>query len=99
MRFDFYRTFPFSECKERRRQFYNWHVIVLFRNKTGMHQIKTVAGRANIDPKTIQWAFKDATKNPYGYLILDLRPDTPEELQILSNVLHEDDSPTYVYMK
>lgn len=32
--------------------------------------------------KILQEAFEDATATPYGYLLLDLRQETPEDLRL-----------------
>ncbi|MCP4393480.1 MAG: hypothetical protein GY804_04330 [Alphaproteobacteria bacterium] len=91
--------FLFSNSRERRNQANHWHQLVLFRNKRAMQQIGVMARQMSISsPKTVQWAFKDATSTPYSYLVIDTRNDTAEEAQLLTNVLLENDSPTYVYV-
>ncbi len=32
-------------------------------------------------------AYKQATLDPHGYLLLDLKQDTPEELRVLSHII------------
>ena len=39
--------------------------------------------------KFLNWAFKDATKAPFTYLFLDLRPDTDESIRVRANILGE----------
>ena len=40
--------------------------------------------------KLFQKAYEEATKNPYTYFFIDLKPDTPEEVRLLSNVFGEE---------
>ena len=47
--------------------------------------------------KFIQEAFADATSTPYGYLLVDLKQDTPEDLRLRTLIL-PDDVVQYVYM-
>ena len=47
--------------------------------------------------KLIQEAFADATSTPYGYLLVDLKQDTPEDLRLRTSIL-PDDVVQYVYM-
>lgn len=91
--------FLFSESKERRRQTAHWHTIILFRNKRCLHQIGTLARQTSIaNPKILQWAYKDATSIPYGYLVLDFRNDTIDEMKLLTNIFSENALPVYVYI-
>jgi hypothetical protein len=57
----------------------NIHYLVLFKNHRDAYQVsvlvrQTYPGRS----KFVVEAYKDATKNPYGYLLIDLRPETDE---------------------
>ena len=42
-------------------------------------------------------AFADATSTPYGYLLVDLKQDTSEDLRLRTSIL-PDDVVQYVYM-
>ena len=42
-------------------------------------------------------AYKDATGAPYGYLLVDLKPDTDERFRLRTNIFPEE--LTYVYLK
>jgi DNA polymerase III delta prime subunit len=90
----------FSEAKERRKQTHHWHTVILFRNKRGLHQIGTLARQTAVGtPRMVQHAFRDATKIPYGYLVIDFRNETPDEMRLLTNVLCENSEPTYCYLE
>jgi hypothetical protein len=45
--------------------------------------------------KFIVEAFDDATSEPYGYLVVDLRPETPEEYRVRTRIF--DNESTIVY--
>ena len=41
--------------------------------------------------------YKDATKEPYGYLLIDLRPETDENYRIRTKMF-PDNQPQYAYL-
>ena len=41
-------------------------------------------------------AFADATQEPYGYLVLDLRQDTPENMRICSHIFANEQEVVYL---
>jgi hypothetical protein len=41
-------------------------------------------------------AFKDATEKPFGYLLLDLKPDTDEKYRVRTCIFPEEKQ--YVYL-
>ena len=41
-------------------------------------------------------AFDDATQVPYGYLLIDLRQETPENMRIRSNIFPNEQEAVYV---
>ena len=47
--------------------------------------------------KFVQEAFADATATPYGYILVDLKQDTTEDLRLRTSIL-PDDTVQYVYM-
>jgi hypothetical protein len=76
----------------------NTHYIVMFKNPRDANQVTALArqmypGRS----KFMVEAFKDATKNPYGYLLIDLKPETDERYRIRTNIFPDDDR-QYVYV-
>lgn len=81
----------FSRGNESRNISLNAQYIVYFKNPREQSMITHIARQ--IMPgkvKKIQEIYQDATKKPYSYLFLDLRPDTPEEIRFLTNVLDEE---------
>ena len=91
--------FLYSQSKERRLQSPHWHQILLFQNQRSLHQIATLARQSSVsNPKTIEYAFRSCTDTPYGYLIIDFRNDTCQEMRLITNVFCEKESPVYVFL-
>ena len=88
----------FPKNKESRTISLNSQYIVVFKNPRDVSQMTTLAkqmypGRV----KFVQEAFVDATSTPYGYDLVDLKQDTPEDLRLRTSIL-PDDAVQYVYM-
>ena len=86
----------FPKNKESRSISLNSQYIVVF--KRDVSQMTTLAkqmypGRV----KFVQEAFADATSTPYGYILVDLKQDTPDDLRLRTSIL-PDDADQYVYM-
>ena len=45
----------------------------------------------------VQEAFADATASPYGYLLIDLKQNTPDDLRLRTSIL-PDDAHQFVYV-
>lgn len=88
----------FNKGKNSRTISLNCHYIVLFKNPRDMTQISYLARQ--MQPKHSKYledAFKDATKNPHGYLFLDMKQATPDILRVQSNIFS--DLEHYVYIQ
>lgn len=46
--------------------------------------------------KYFQEAYTDATKEKYGYLFIDLKPDTPENFRLRTNIFPGETQFTYI---
>jgi len=71
----------------------NAHYMVLFKNPRDVSQFANLARQ--MYPKTSQFAveaYKDATREPYSYLLVDLRPEQDEELRLRTNIFPRKDS-------
>ena len=75
----------------------NSHYLVLFKNPRDVGQIVILGRQMFSNGKFLEEAFKDATSRPYGYLLVDLKPDTEEELRVRKNIF-PDEVPQYVYV-
>ena len=88
----------FPRHKESRTISLNAQYMVVFKNPRDASQVTHLAkqmypGRL----KFVQEAFKDATNVPYGYLLVDLKHNTPEDLRLRTTIL-PDDAVQYVYV-
>lgn len=77
--------------KQQRTISLNAHYLVLFKNPRDTSQIGVLArqmypGRS----KFMQEAYEDATKETRGYLFVDLKADTPDELRLRTHLLDEE---------
>ena len=80
----------FHKGKHSRDISLNSDYIVLFKNVRDASQISHFGKQMYPNnTKFLNWAFKDATKAPFTYLFLDLRPDTDESIRVRANILGE----------
>ncbi|KAJ8026992.1 hypothetical protein HOLleu_31991 [Holothuria leucospilota] len=87
----------FYGAKETRNITLNAHYIVLFRNPRDKSQVSSLARQMHPGQvKFMQEAFSDATRKPYGYLFIDLKPYTPEEYRLRTNIYPGEQQ--YVYL-
>ena len=76
----------------------NAHYIVVFKNPRDGAQIQHFSRQLHPEnTKFIQEAYNDATSVPHGYLLLDLRQETPENCRVRSCIF-PDDEINYVYV-
>lgn len=82
----------FSRGKEMRNITLNAQYLVLFKNPRDQTIVTNIA-RQMLPGKTkkLQAIYEDATRKPFSYLFLDLKPDTPMETRFLTNVVDEED--------
>jgi len=77
----------FPKNKFARTMSLNAHYMVLFKNPRDATQF---ANRARqMYPKTSQFtveAYKDATREPYSYLLVDLRAEQDDDLRLRTNI-------------
>jgi len=87
----------FPKNKFARTMSLNAHYIVLFKNPRDASQFANLARQ--MYPKQWQFAveaYKDATREPYSYLLLDLRPEQNEDLRLRTNVFPGETHYVYV---
>jgi hypothetical protein len=69
----------------------NSHYVVLFKNPADARQISSFSSQ--FAPKhmaSVQKAYDDACQDRYGYLFVDLHPETNEKYRLRSNILYDD---------
>ena len=88
----------FPKNKESRTISLNTHYMVVFNNPRDATQLLHLARQ--MYPRCTKFAleaFKDATTVPYGYLLVDLKQDTPEDMRLRTCIFPDDDV-QYVYL-
>ena len=69
----------------------NAHQLVLFKNPRDALQASYIGKQMYPgNPKYFREAFKDATDPPHGYLLCDLRQDTPDSLRLRTGIFPDD---------
>jgi len=77
----------FYKSKQNSRKSLNAYYVVLFKNPRDAMQVATLARQTySGNSKFLVEAFKDATSNPIGYQLLNLKPDTGERYRIRTNI-------------
>ena len=78
----------------------NSHYLILFNNPRDRSQIKYLSRQISpSNTRYIEEAFSDATSKSHGYIVFDLRQQTPEILRLRSNIFQESGEPMVVYVK
>ena len=76
----------------------NTNYYVIFNSPRDRSQIMNLARQMYPgEGKFVIDAYNDATKRPYGYLLIDVRPNTPEEFRLRTNIFP--DETQYVYVR
>ena len=87
----------FGKNKEQRTSSLNSHYLVVFKNPRDASQITHLAKQMYPGKlKYVQESFKDATSVPHGYLLLDLRQETPDHLRLRTDIFPPDHQVVYV---
>lgn len=88
----------FHQGKGQRDISLNAHYIVYFKNPRDKAQIQHLARQVCPEnQKFLQEAYNDATSSAYGYLLIDLKQETPDKLRFRTNIFPTDGYP-YVYI-
>lgn len=81
----------FVRGKEQRNITLNAQYIVLFKNPRDKSLATSIARQ--MYPNRTRWfqkIFEDATSKPYSYLLIDLKPETSEEIRLLTHIFGEE---------
>ena len=90
----------FHKGKDHRTISLNAHYLVLFKNPRDLHQVNHLAKQ--MYPGNVKFfldAFKDATTEPYGYLFVDLKQSTPDELRVRTHIFQNEVTEVYIPKK
>ena len=75
----------------------NSHYLILFKNPRDKSQIRALGSQMYPgESGFLVSSYQDATKDRFGYLLLDLHPDTHEHLRVRTGILSSDEP--YVYL-
>lgn len=74
----------------------NYHYAVLFKNPADTRYVKALGNRWLGDSQAFWEIYKRATDNPYGYLVVDNHPRTPEALRFRTHLLLDEPQPVTV---
>ena len=81
----------FMQNKGYRTAGLNAQSLILFKSPRGPSQINYLARQLTPSKSgRIQEIYQQATKDPYTYLLIDLKPDTPEVLRYRDNILPDE---------
>jgi len=87
----------FYGSKQNRTMSLNTHYLVLFKNPRDLTQIRNLASQMHPGKtKFLVDAYREATSQPFSYLLIELKPDTDEKLRIRANIFPGE--PHYVYL-
>lgn len=88
----------FYKNKHSRTISLNSHYFVLFKNVRDATQVSILARQMYPGKSAfVVEAFKDATLSPYGYLLIDMRPETEETYRLRTNIFPGETH--YVYVR
>lgn len=85
----------FNQDRTMRTVSLNSHYLVLYKNPRDKTQVRTLAQQ--MYPNNSHFlvdAFENATTAPYSYMLLDLRPETQEQLRVRARVFDGDATAT-----
>ena len=87
----------FGKNKEQRTISLNTHYMVIFKNPRDTSQITHLAKQMYPGKlKYVQESYKDATSSAHGYLLVDLRQDTPDHLRLRTNIFPPERQTVYI---
>ena len=88
----------FMRGKESRNISLNAQYVVCFKNPRDK-SIATNIGRQMFPTKArkFQRIYEDATQTPFTYLLIDLKPDTQENVRLLTNIFNENGESMVAY--
>jgi hypothetical protein len=85
----------FHQSKQMRTISLNSQYIIILKNFRDQNQIEYLGKQLFKNKiRSFKRAFDDATAKPYGYLLIDLKPDTPNKLRIRTRLTAEELPPS-----
>ena len=85
----------FHQSKYMRTISLNSQYIILLKNFRDQNQIEYLGKQLFKNKlKSFKDAFEDATSHPYGYILIDLKPDTPFKFRVRTRITSEELPPS-----
>jgi len=82
----------FDSGSQHRKVSLNTQYFVIFKNPRDSGQIRTMASQIyGKKSDFLVQAYDDATKDNYGYLVIDMRQDTPEQMRVRTKIFPGDE--------
>lgn len=89
----------YNRGKENRTISLNTHYLVLFKNPRDSAQVAHLGRQIYPDrSKYFKESFADATSRTHGYLLIDLKTTTPDELRLRTAIFPDEKNFTTVYL-
>ena len=86
----------FHKGNENRTISLNASYMVLFKNPRDASQIRHLSHQMYPrNPKYLQEAYADATQKPFGYLLIDLKNQTPDAYRLRTRIFPQEDQIVY----
>jgi hypothetical protein len=87
----------FHKSKDFRTMSLNTHYLVLFKSVRDVTQVSTLARQMYPGKsKLLIEAYQDATTNPFGYLLIDMKPQTNDKMRLRTNIFINERQIAYV---
>ena len=86
----------FEQAKTYRTVALNAQYLFLFKSPRAAQQVTTLARQLYSSGKSVKAlaaAYSHTTRRPFSYLLVDLKPDTPERLRVRANALSDEGLP------
>ena len=77
----------FQQSKAHRTISLNAHYVVLFKSPRDKSQVQVLAKQ--LGTPWLTHAYDDATQTPHAYLLVDLKPTTPDYLRFRTHLFHD----------
>ena len=81
----------YQQSKDARTRRLNTQYLIIFKNPADITQVNTIANQ--MFPKNSNFlteAYKYVIQKPHGYLFIDLRQETPDEIRIRTSIIKRD---------
>jgi len=87
----------FDKGSQHRKASLNTQYFVIFKNPRDTGQIRSIASQMyGKNSKFLTEAYTDATREPYGYLVIDMRQDTQDHLRVRTHIFPDEQCTVYV---